>query len=70
MSIETGVDIVPVTIEGGFEVWPYYEKLPRKTDPSTGKKSIIKITFCKPISPEGKTTEEIMHLVRQEIEDV
>lgn len=69
MSIETGVDIVPVAIEGGFEVWPYYEKLPRKTDPSTGKKSIIKITFCKPISPEGKTTEEIMHLVRQEIEE-
>ena len=70
MSVETGVDIVPVAIEGGFEVWPYYEKLPLKIDPETGKKHTVTITFCKPVSPEGKTTEEIMHLVRQEIESV
>ena len=67
MASEADVNIIPVAIDGGFEVWPYNEKSPKTKDPATGRKCKVKITFCKPVSPEGRTPEEIMETVRAEI---
>lgn len=35
IAIETGLTIIPVAIEGGYEIWPYDRKLPETRDKDT-----------------------------------
>ncbi len=49
LALTQGVPILPVTIEGGYEIWPRHKILPRLGD--------LTITFHKPILVERPTDE-------------
>jgi len=51
LARELGVPIVPVAIEGAYEAWSVYDKLP--------KPKKIKVMFGKPIDPDEKSYGEI-----------
>lgn len=59
--------IVPVSIEGGFEIFPRWRKLPRIFNIRKLRRYQLKITFCKPISP-SQDYDEMMDKVKKEIE--
>lgn len=59
LSIQTGVKIIPVCINGAREIFPPDRLLPRK-----GKKYILEINYGKPISPEGKSAKEITEEIK------
>jgi 1-acyl-sn-glycerol-3-phosphate acyltransferase len=50
LALTQGVAILPVTIEGGYEIWPRHKIFPRPGD--------LTITFHKPILVE-RTTDEV-----------
>jgi 1-acyl-sn-glycerol-3-phosphate acyltransferase len=49
LALAQGVSILPVTIEGGYEIWPRHKIFPRPGD--------LTITFHKPILVERATDE-------------
>lgn len=67
LSAASGIPIIPVCIDGAFEVFPKTKALPRLFDFKNLRKYPIKIAFGKPISPVGKTEAEIIHEVRVQI---
>jgi 1-acyl-sn-glycerol-3-phosphate acyltransferase len=69
LSIKTGVPIVPVALQGGYEVFPSSAKRMKFRD-ENHKKCVLRFTFCEPIYPEGQTKEEMTALLRKEIEEV
>jgi long-chain acyl-CoA synthetase len=69
LSIKTGVPIVPVVFEGGYEVFPSSAKLP-KIWTKNHRRHVLKFTFCEPIRPEGRSMDEITALLRRNIEEV
>ncbi len=67
MSIETGVKLVPVIIDGGWEIWNYAMKYPQTKDPATGNKRHLSIVFGDPISPDVGSEEEITAMLHDVI---
>ena len=61
LACEINVPIVPVAIDGAFEAFPRNRKFPHPF-----KK--ITVTYLPPISPEGKTREELAAAVKKAIE--
>ena len=61
LACEINVPIVPVAIDGAFEAFPRNRKFPHPF-----KK--ITVTYLPPISPEGKTREELAEAVKKAIE--
>lgn len=64
---ETGKKILPVRIDGAYEIYPYSKKLPRFFDWKHFKKYKLVISFGEPIDPIGKTDKEITHLIKSSI---
>ena len=62
LACEIGVPVVPVAIDGAFEAFPRNRKFPHPF-----KK--ITVTYLPPISPEGKTREELAAAVKEAIEE-
>ena len=62
LACEINVPIVPVAINGAFEAFPRNRKFPHPF-----KK--ITVTYLPPISPEGKTREELAAAVKEAIEE-
>ena len=62
LACEINVPIVPVAIDGAFEAFPRNRKFPHPF-----KK--ITVTYLPPISPEGKTREELAEAVKKAIEE-
>lgn len=62
LACEIGVPVVPVAIDGAFEAFPRNRKFPHPF-----KK--INVTYLPPISPEGKTREELAAAVKEAIEE-
>ena len=62
LACEINVPIVPVAINGAFEAFPRNRKFPHPF-----KK--ITVTYLPPISPEGKTREELAEAVKKAIEE-
>ncbi|MBR6421833.1 AMP-binding protein [bacterium] len=62
LACEINVPIVPVAIDGAFEAFPRNRKFPHPF-----KK--ITVTYLPPISPEGKTREELAAAVKKAIEE-
>ncbi|MGI6580239.1 MAG: lysophospholipid acyltransferase family protein [Saccharofermentanales bacterium] len=54
------VPLIPVYIEGGFEVFSRHDKWPRFRNPKTGKKFIINIIFGKALLPENYSSPDEM----------
>ena len=62
LACELGVPVVPVAINGAFEAFPRNRKFPHPF-----KK--IAVEYLPPISPEGKTREELAEAVKTAIEE-
>ena len=62
LACEINVPIVPVAINGAFEAFPRNRKFPHPF-----KK--ITVSYLPPISPEGKTREELAEAVKKAIEE-
>lgn len=60
ISIASKVPLIPVYIEGGFEVYSRYDKKPRFRNPKTGKKFELNIIFGEPLLPENYDSSDEM----------
>lgn len=65
LAKETGVKIVPVCIDGAFEIYPPGAKLPHYFNWKKMKRYPLKITFGKAIDVEDKTQEEITERIKR-----
>lgn len=70
LAIDTNTRILPVRIDGAFEVYPRWNKYPHFFDWKHGKKYRITICFGTPIVPDGITAEDITEKIRQQIIDM
>jgi long-chain acyl-CoA synthetase len=69
LSVKTGVPIVPVVFQGGYEVFPSSAKLPKLRD-QNHHKYVLTFTFCEPIVPDGRSVDEITTLLGKRMEDI
>ncbi|RME11153.1 MAG: 1-acyl-sn-glycerol-3-phosphate acyltransferase, partial [Aquificota bacterium] len=60
LSKELGVPVLPVALIGTYESMSIYNRFPRPRK--------IRVVFGKPVSPEGKSYEEIVTETRNTIE--
>lgn len=67
IALETGMTIIPVAISGGYEIWPYDRTLPETRDKATGRKRILRITFCPEVETIGCSESEITAEIREKI---
>ncbi len=67
LSVDSGVEIVPVCISGAYEIFPPCRKIPRIFDFKHMRKYKLKIQFGHPVNPEDKTSEEITNELRSQI---
>lgn len=67
LSLETGVKIIPVCISGAYEIFPPQRKLPRLFNWRCLRRYPLRIRFGAPVSPEGRTAEEITGELRTRI---
>lgn len=67
LSVDTGVKIVPVCIDGAYEMFPPSRPIPRLFDWKHFCKYTLKIKFGTPIVPDGLTAEELTTKIRQDI---
>lgn len=67
MSSQTGVSLVPVAIDGGWEVWNHAMKYPKTKNPATGKKRRVRIVFLDPIAPDAGSEAERTAMLRSAI---
>lgn len=67
LSVESGVKIIPVCINGAYEIFPPHKKTPHLFDWKHLRRYPLQIKFGSPISPDGKTAEEITEEIRRQI---
>lgn len=67
LAMETGVTIIPVCINGAYEIYPPHRRLPRLFDWRHLRRYPLQIHFGEAIIPEGKTEEEITGEIRRQI---
>ncbi|MBO5163833.1 MAG: AMP-binding protein [Ruminococcus sp.] len=67
LSIDSGVKIIPVCVDGAYEIFPRFNAMPRFFDIKNMRKYPVRICFGKPISPENKTESEITDEIRRQI---
>ena len=53
LARETGLPIVPVRIEGGYEAFPSHAKLPSMIDWRRARRRRLKVIFGRPLDPKG-----------------
>ena len=67
LSIDSEVDIIPVCINGAYEIFPPDKKFPHFFNGGWFHKYPLEIHFGNPISPNGKTEAEITEEIRHQI---
>lgn len=67
LSIDSNVRIIPVCIDGAFEIFPKSRTLPKLFDFKNIRRYPVNISFGKPISPIGKTESEITREIKEQI---
>lgn len=70
LSIESGVKIIPVCINGAYEIFPPNRKLPRLFDWKHFCKYQLKIQFGTPIEPNDKKAAEITEEIKRQIIEI
>lgn len=68
LAIDTNTCIVPVRIEGAFEIFPRHIKTPRLFDWKHRKRYSISIRIGKPLSPVGITATNLTEILKTTIE--
>ncbi|MCL2078375.1 MAG: 1-acyl-sn-glycerol-3-phosphate acyltransferase [Oscillospiraceae bacterium] len=66
LAIDSGVSLIPVRIEGAWDIFPPHRKLPKIF--RFGRRYPIRISFGKPILPNGKSVEELTTQLQSEVE--
>ena len=59
LARQLGVPVVPIGIEGAYEMLPKGNALPKKTD--------VRISFGEPIYPAGRTSEELADVLEERV---
>lgn len=67
LSIDSGLNIVPVCIDGAYEIFPRYNAIPKLFDLKNLRRYPVRIRFGKPISPENKTESDITEEIARQI---
>ena len=67
LSIETGAKIIPVCINGAYEIFPPSARLPKVFNWRKLRRYPLQISFGPAIDPKGKTEEEITRKIREYI---
>lgn len=67
LSAETGIAIIPVGISGGYEIFPRSQKVPRVFNFKKMRKFSLRITFGKPIYPNGNDVQQATNMLKDEI---
>ena len=67
LAIDAGVPIVPVYINGAYELFPRDKKIMSLYDMKNKKKYDVDVVFGEPISSEGKTVEELTKEIQNAI---
>lgn len=70
LSFETGVPIIPIGIIGGHEIFPRNRKIPRVFNFKAMKRFHVKITFGKPIYPNGNEIQHVTDQLKEQISDL
>lgn len=60
--------IVPISIKGGYEIFPRWRKLPRVFNYKKMQRYCLKVTFCKPIEPSSDY-EAVTNKLRKSIKN-
>ena len=66
LAIDAGVPLIPVRIEGAWDIYPPHRKVPRIL--SLKGRYPLDITFGKPIMPNGKSVEELTTGLQEAVE--
>ena len=66
LAIDAGVPLIPVRIEGAWDIFPPHRKIPNIF--SRKGRYPISIVFGKPITPDGKSVEELTAMLQNEVE--
>ncbi|MBS6196032.1 MAG: AMP-binding protein [Clostridiales bacterium] len=66
----SGKKILPVKIEGAFEIFPRHIEKPRLYDWKNRRKYQLRIKFGETIDPREKDADEMMHMLRKRIEEM
>ena len=67
LSIDTNVPVVPVYINGAYELFPKNSKMIKFYDTKNKKRFDVDVVFGKAIYPDGKTTEEMTSEIQNAI---
>ncbi len=67
LAIDAGVPVVPVYINGAYELFPRGKKIMSFYDMKNKKKYDVDVVFGKPISSEGKTVEQLTNEIQSAI---
>ena len=70
LAIKSGVKMVPVCIDGAYEVYPPHRKLPRLFNWKHLKKYTIKISFGKPLEVTGKNAAALTEELQEKIAEM
>ncbi|MCH5272682.1 MAG: AMP-binding protein [Lachnospiraceae bacterium] len=70
LSVKSGIKIIPVCINGAYEVFPPHRKLPRLFDWRHFRKYPLQIKFGVPIAPDNRTAAEITSEIKHQIVDM
>lgn len=67
LAKETGTKVIPVCMNGTYEIFPPNEKLPKGFRLRKQRRSLVELSFGPAIDPEGMTEEEITGKIREYI---
>lgn len=66
LAIDAGVPVIPVRIDGAWDIFPPHRKRPKTF--RFGRRHPINISFGKPIMSDGKGVDELTSLLQSEVE--
>ena len=66
LAIDANVPIIPVRIDGAWDIFPPHKKRPKVF--RFGRRYPLRISFGKPIAPDGKSVEELTSQAQSEVE--
>lgn len=66
LAIDANIPVIPVRIDGAWDIFPPHKKRPKIF--RFGKRYPLKISFGKPIAPDGKSVDELTAQVQSAVE--
>lgn len=67
IAIDAGIEMIPVCIDGAYEIFPPHRKFPRIINWKTFKRYPLHVVFGEPIDPYGKTAKELTEEMQKQI---